>query len=160
MDQRIFDEKFRGRVWSKIDKRGIDECWPWTGATQFGYGYIWIVQQKIHAKAHRVVYAYTHGDFDSSLCVCHHCDNPPCCNPSHLFLGTRAENNRDRDNKGRYPDRRGEKNGHTKLTRLQVDEIRHLVSCGQTQLSVANQYGIKQPQVSRIVLRKLWKEQP
>lgn len=158
MDTCIFEESFRQRVWAKIDRRGEDECWPWMGATQFGYGYIWVVPQKHHAKAHRIVYAYTYGDFDPAWLVCHRCDNPPCCNPRHLFLGTVADNMRDRDLKGRGYDRHGEKNGRAKVTQQQVEQIRALVASGKSQQSVGERYGLKQAQVSRIVRSKCWSQ--
>jgi hypothetical protein len=79
---------------------------------------------------------------------------PGCCNPDHLFLGTRGDNNRDRNQKGREGDRRGILNGRSKLTEQQVLEIRAATGTGQ---SIAAQYGVNQQMVSRIRLGQAWR---
>lgn len=84
------------RFWSKVDRRGPDECWPWLAAksaTRYG------VFDK--TRAHRVAYALTHGLIPEGRIVCHRCDNPPCCNPAHLWLGTPKDNTADMVAKGR-----------------------------------------------------------
>lgn len=86
-------------LWGRVDKSGGPEaCWPWTGARHKGYGMIGIARKK-HG-THRVAYALATGD-PGDLHVCHACDNPPCCNPAHLFLGTHQDNMRDLVAKGR-----------------------------------------------------------
>lgn len=88
------------RFWPKVDRRGPDECWEWTGSRQpTGYGRIKI-SDRVH-NTHRVVWALTNGPIPARLQVLHRCDNPPCCNPAHLYLGTIADNMHDRDRKGR-----------------------------------------------------------
>ena len=85
-----------------------------------------------HLGAHRVAWMLAYGPIPDGLSVLHHCDNPICCNPAHLWLGTQADNIRDRDSKGRQAtgvSRRtiksfGEKNGQAKLTRDNVRAIR------------------------------------
>lgn len=73
-------------------------CWEWRGAKNKGYGtYRWLGEQT----APRVAWKCARTDITSEICVCHHCDNPGCINPDHLFLGTIADNNHDRHNKGR-----------------------------------------------------------
>jgi len=90
--------------WNMIDIRSEDECWVWLGSSSGGgYGQS---QDKIK-KAHRQSWVYTNGDIPDGMDVCHECDNPPCCNPNHLFLGTHQDNMVDRTRKGRS------RNGHT-----------------------------------------------
>ena len=86
----------------RLARRGLTEldCWPWAGRKdQDGYGVL-SVDGKDH-KAHRIAWADKHGPIPLTLCVLHHCDNPPCINPAHLFLGTPTDNMTDRDAKGR-----------------------------------------------------------
>lgn len=85
------------RFWAKVDKTG--DCWVWTAATNpKGYGQFYVEGMRL---AHRVSWILAHGPIPDDLCVLHRCDHPPCVNPAHLFLGTYADNNHDRDAKGR-----------------------------------------------------------
>lgn len=89
------------RFWPKVDKRGGDDaCWPWLGG-RFESGYGQFSQRPRNLRAHRVAYELTHGQIPDNLMVLHECDNPPCCNPKHLFLGTNDDNMADRQRKGR-----------------------------------------------------------
>jgi hypothetical protein len=88
------------RLWEKIEVGPDWECWPRSGAhNSKGYGHLDV--QGITLDAHRLVWEYTYGPIPDGLRVLHHCDNPPCCNPEHLFLGTDLDNVRDMDAKGR-----------------------------------------------------------
>lgn len=91
------------RLWKNVDIRGKDECWPWLRAvTKEGYGRIAAgAGSKAVLKTHRVVWIVTFGEIPFGWQVCHQCDNPPCCNPFHLFLGSELVNNRDMIQKGR-----------------------------------------------------------
>jgi hypothetical protein len=86
------------RLWSRIDRRGDDECWPWTGRnrTVFGYGLLQgtVRYERYSILAHRAVWACAHTRTPAGL-ICHTCDNPGCCNPAHLYEGTYASNARD-----------------------------------------------------------------
>ena len=97
------DETLPTRFWKKVDKRGPDECWFWTGAierTGLPYGFIGV--PKGMEQAHRVSYRLNNGPIPPGMCVCHECDQPLCVNPEHLWLGTRKDNNDDKMKKGRH----------------------------------------------------------
>jgi hypothetical protein len=145
------------RFWSKVKRGKPTECWPWQGSCDLpGYGILGATRGNPALRAHRVAYELCVGQIPEGLSVLHKCDNPPCVNPVHLFLGTRADNNRDRAAKGRSGDHRGEKNRNAKLTGSQVEEIIACVESGETQTAVAKRYGIQQPHVSRIIRGHAW----
>lgn len=166
------DDSTIARFWSKVDQSGgPDACWLWTGAKRdFGYGRVKINRR--FRRAHRVAWLASFGAIPAGLCVCHACDNPPCCNPAHLFLGTQAENLADMVAKGRHnpstgdrhgsPARpgcrmRGEANGRAKLTDAKVACIRaRYAAGGVSQCSLAREYGVSHPAINNIVQRKSW----
>jgi HNH endonuclease len=89
--------------WARVDQSGgPTACWPWTGPrTPQGYGRYSVHQ--IRQRAHRYALLFSGWTIPPGLLVCHHCDNPPCCNPSHLYVGTYADNNRDKARRGHLP---------------------------------------------------------
>lgn len=92
------------RFWAKVDRRAPDECWPWQGGrTARGYGFLSINNQT--HRAHRYALTSTGIDVPVGSVVLHLCDNPPCCNPAHLKVGSALENNRDMVAKGRSRNR-------------------------------------------------------
>jgi hypothetical protein len=107
-------------------------------------------------KAHRLSWEIHNGPIPESAHVLHRCDNPPCVNPAHLYLGDQVQNNHDRDarRRGGQERRRGERNGRAKLTDMQVAEIRRRVAAGDTQTVVAAAFGVRQAHVSRLVRRE------
>lgn len=129
----IADAKFAERFWSKVDKNGppvtnrpeLGNCWVWTrGTTEFGYGQFTVT--KGHpSTAHMVSYALEIGPVPPGMHTCHHCDNPPCVRPTHLFLGTAADNALDMVSKGRQGDRHpGSGNPQARLSDEGVQAIR------------------------------------
>jgi len=151
------------RFWAKVDVRGAGECWSWIGSRDsFGYG-VMFKSKKPHRvyRAPRLAYELQIGPIAAGLHVLHRCDNPACVNPAHLFLGTQADNNRDRAAKGRGggEKRRGIHNGRAKLTSKQVAKIRRLYATGDiSQGQLAEIFGVSQPQISRIVRREQYEE--
>lgn len=110
------------RFWSKVDVRGDEECWPWVASVrraEEGYGAFWLDRR--HQPSNRVAWILTYGHIPHGEVVCHKCDNPRCCNPSHLFLGTPLQNNDDKVAKNRHA--YGSRNGLAKLTEDQAREI-------------------------------------
>jgi len=141
------------RLWTRVDstKNG---CWPWSGNTLRGYGRLRF-QNRDHI-AHRVAWELTYGPIPDGMCVLHRCDNPPCCNPKHLFLGTQQDNIDDRDHKGRTT--RGEGVVISVLTKEDVRKIRSsYAQGGYTQKALAEIYGVDRTTVSRVIQLKTWR---
>ena len=146
------------RFWEKVGQSGPTECWPWLagrGGGEYDYGHIRHNGETINA--HRVAWELTYGLIPEGVCVCHHCDDRMCCNPAHLFLGTRADNNTDKAQKGRSFHPSGEKHGRSALTDVMVLEIRRLYAGGSVlQRELSATYGVSQQQISFIVNRRAW----
>lgn len=144
----------RPRFWENIDKSGgPSACWPWTGSkVGIGYGKASVGNRSV--RAHREAWERTHGPIPRGMVVCHRCDNPPCCNPEHLFLGTVAQNNADAVAKGRQA--RGERNNHVRLTEQQVHEIRSM-DAELTSKDIAKAYGVDRTTISLVRLGMTWK---
>lgn len=204
-------DKFVERFRSRVDAGEPAECWEWKSRKdKDGYG---LISRRMRVvKAHRVAYELATGAIPFGMLVCHHCDNPSCCNPSHLFIGSAADNNQDKIKKDRvnaaaisagmkigasrgdnhysrktpdllargdrhgsktkphsvlrgeqHPSRvhpetrpRGSDNGRAKITAEQVMAIRDNYALGVSQQQLANEFGVNQTTISRIVLRKHW----
>lgn len=152
------------RFWKKVDKSaGPDECWPWMAARlPRGYG-ITSINRK-NRLSHRVAYALTHGDVPTGFFVCHSCDNPPCCNPSHLWVGTQMDNMKDMSRKSRGGANRGHA-GNTRLTEDQVRAIRNEwtpqpkgpgLKVGSTR-ELAMRFGVSRATIQQLLEGKSWK---
>ena len=150
------------RLLSHLDQSGgVDACWPWTASKIDGYGQIGILVdgRATNNLAHRVAYRLMVGGFDDALCVLHRCDNPPCCNPRHLFLGDRDVNAKDMVSKGRQRNGivPGVRHGMAKVTDDIVRELRRAYAAGEaSQPALARRFGLRQSSVWAILHRKTW----
>lgn len=146
------------RFWSWVEIRGKDECWPWQGYIhKRGYGRF----QRAHGEpwqAHRAAWIATFGPIPFGKLVCHKCDNRPCCNPKHLFLGTSKENTLDMVRKGRAP--KSSKPGQIprKLTWEKVREIRKKRKDGVMIKTLAVEYKVDYTMIQNIIHQRNWKE--
>lgn len=147
--------------WRRVEIRGPDECWPWSDRrSPLGYGIFYCTNQGMRP-AHRVSYLLEHGAIpEGRPLVLHTCDNPPCCNPAHLYAGTQLDNMHDKVQRGRCrggsPGLKGEKHGRAKLTEAQVREMRRRAAAGETRVHLAACYGVSPSTVDAIVGRRNW----
>lgn len=152
------------RFWDRVSKSDPDSCWEWKSHRQDdGYGCVRTKGNSL-LRAHRVAFELTNGPIPEGLFVCHKCDNPPCCNPAHLFAGTCAENNHDKHMKGRQGTdngAKGEANHGAKLTEAIVSEIRRRYTQDRIyQRLLAVEYGVSPKEIYRIVNRLSWRHIP
>lgn len=142
------------RFWKYVKK--TDTCWLWTGAKiPGGYGTIKIIGKTV--LVHRYSYQLHFGSIPTCLDVLHTCDTPACINPSHLFVGTQADNMIDMWKKGRGADYRGEKSSSAKLNELAVREIFEDSKKGLTQRSIAIKHNVSHSVICNILNQKTWK---
>jgi hypothetical protein len=144
------------RFWSKVDRRGPDECWPWLGCRDpKGYGRFKLEGRSV--PSNRVALALKLGRAVREDCdACHTCDNPACCNTEHLYEGTPQDNSNDRVVRGRS--QRGEEHSQAKLTRARLAELCNLWATGEyTQDELGARFGISRSAVSMNVRGKRWK---
>ncbi len=152
------------RFWAQLDKDGPihpvwGQCWQWTGSYKGkGYGTIRVNNEAL--LAHRYCWVLHNGAIPDNLLVCHHCDNPGCVNPTHLFLGTVQDNAVDMTDKGRHVYSKGESNPNRTLTEEQVLEIRrrHPGRKDKTHgtLALAREFGVHPSIIRRIAYGKIW----
>ena len=136
-------------------------CREWRGSRfrSGGYGRIW--RENRDWRVHRWVWTLASGPIPEGLHVLHRCDNPPCYRLDHLFLGTQADNNRDRDAKGRRGDTtpispaRGEEHGMAKLT---WDNVRLIRASSESNAALARRFGVVPARISEIRHHKTWVE--
>ncbi len=170
------------RFWAKVNKSSgpipshrveLGACWLWTGGKSLdGYGRFRVGRASAGTiQAHRwPLETFLGRALREGTVACHHCDNPSCVRPEHLFEGTQLENERDKQTKGRTPrgerhgrhtrpeaTARGSRSGRAKLTEAQVLAIRDRVACGESQAAIARSLGVTPTIVSRILRGKIWK---
>lgn len=142
------------RLRQKIRKRSPNECWEFTGKSRTcGYGVLQLGRGKGTMMAHRLTYIMHHGEIPPKMCVCHKCDNPICCNPRHLFLGSYHENLMDMSRKGRH-------RGSRKLTPTQVRRIKLLIKSGLSRArDLAPKFRIDPSTISKLLNGHSWTRQ-
>lgn len=148
------------RFWEKVDRRGADDCWEWTAArNEHGYGVMRPVGRRSGptVKAHRVSLMLADVGIDG-LVIRHSCDNPPCVNPAHLSVGTKADNSADMVSRDRHA--RGSRSGASKLHERQVLEIRARAASGELHRLIAADYGVSRVTITNIVTRHTWRHLP
>lgn len=140
--------------WSRVQKKSY--CWIWTGGRdKDGYGRF--CHAKKQRRAHRTSYELMIGVIPSGMLVCHTCDNPPCVNPDHLWIGAVRDNARDAATKGRLHRPSGETNPTAVLSSQQIGEIRERYRRGEaTQADLAREFGTTFQNISSIVRGKSW----
>lgn len=152
------------KFWTKVNIQEPDDCWEWIAARNEARGCYGVLGINGKTKrAHRVAFELIFGPIPEGKQICHDCDNPPCCNPNHLFLCTQLENIQDAITKGRLIDpprldQEGENNNNSKLTKAEVLRIRRLYSTGLlSQYGLAKKFNTHQSHISLIVRRKIWR---
>lgn len=130
----------RRNPWKRVDKDHRGGCWVWTGTRIGGYGRLTVAGRTM--LAHRYFFTITIGPIPTGMKVLHSCDNPPCVNPSHLWLGTQAENIRDMVVKGRRTWEKGEKAPTAKLTNAQARAIRNRWKEGESKEHLASVFSV------------------
>jgi len=144
--QWISDVEREQAFWRCVDK--THACWQWNGhRLKKGYGQFYYKKESL---AHRISWILTNGSIPDGLYVLHKCDNPPCVNPDHLFLGTQSQNLADMVAKGRDDPSYGENHFRCKLSLKQVKQIRQLRELGTLQSVLAESFGVTAAHISRI----------
>lgn len=147
--------------WTRVSRSDGDGCWIWTGKKRAGYGRAHVGAGRC-VSAHVLAWSSENGDVPAGMNVCHHCDNPTCVRPSHLFIGTQADNMKDAGRKRRLrlqrrpEETQGVNHPMVKLTEAQVREI-HDYSGGLSQRALGERYGVTQGLVQQIRSGKIWR---
>jgi hypothetical protein len=149
------------RFWKRVNKNGpphqaLGECWQWEGCLD-SKGYAVLSIRGKQTMAYRFSWEIHCGSIPDGLCACHHCDNPRCVNPAHLFIGTKADNTADCVRKNRHA--KGEKQFKSRLTEDHVREIRRLFRKRSTTVgraALAKRFGVAKITITRVVHGDNW----
>lgn len=146
--------------WASVGSES--ECWPYrlrnfvsSGNGSCIYGRVYFGHKK-RVRAHRAAYEAAFGEIPVGACVCHRCDNPLCCNPAHLFVGSQAENVADKMAKKRHRALAGDMNPNRKLDSRKVSLIRARISAGESVSSIASSYGVSAGAIHHIRKGDTW----
>lgn len=159
----LLTEGSETRFWEKVQKGEIGACWIWLGKSlprratanrPEAYG-VFKSGNKSYL-AHRVAYLLAYGRNPNQF-VLHRCDNPTCCNPSHLYEGSHADNMRDRRLRGHIASHAGELHGQSKLTVTNVLRIRKLRKQGASTKYLASEFNVSKSLIVQILSGHLWK---
>jgi hypothetical protein len=144
------------QFWNNVTMGSPTECWLWQKcANTSGYGRLYLGE--VAWSAHRLAYTDKVGPIPDGKIVCHTCDNPLCCNPAHLFLGTDQDNATDRSQKNRSARQKGTTNPANKLTEQQVLDIRAEHAMGISGYKkLGKKYGVHAQTICDIIKRKVW----
>lgn len=149
--------------WKRVKQGKDDECWEWKAGRNTkvkGRDYGIVRMNGKRRKTHQVAYEIAIGKIPSGMFVCHKCDNPPCCNPKHLFAGTPKDNVEDCFRKGRAYREMGEDRYNARLTESDVNQIRaryikrSFISGGR---ALAKEFGVGATMIDAIVKGRKWK---
>ncbi len=170
LDKYVSSFRSRIREDGPVVRPELGKCFNWTGKLhKQGYGVIWAGK---HILAHRFSWAIHNGEIPAGLNVLHKCDNPPCCNPNHLFLGTQSDNVRDMLKKGRcaricgdlsssrlHPESRprGEAVKTSVLTEQQVRSIRARYALGESAYRISKDFPVSYASIKGIVKGRSWR---
>lgn len=155
------DAEHRGYLWD-VDVRGPDDCWEWLAPrNNHGYGYLWDKGLQRVVLAHRRAWERVNGDIPKGALIRHSCDNPACCNPAHLSIGTAKDNAQDVKDHGRAaswyePRNGGAEHPMARLTPSDVLSIKEMRVSGATYVAIGQRFNVSFQQAQKICVGRSW----